>query len=195
MIEKAETLAPNGADGIPAYRSLLDEWKRSGRAGRKSDDALWARFKIAGDVLFGAKAEIDARENEEFSQNLQKKRELLDEAKPLVKATDRVEARKALHSVQRRWDDIGKVPRDQMHVIEDQLKKIETSVRKLEDDYWQRNNPEKKARSEGLAAQLEDSIAKLEAELKAAESSGDASSIAAAQEALDTQTAWLKALG
>jgi hypothetical protein len=65
LIEQAEALVPQGADGIPAYRSLLDEWKRSGRAGKRSDDALWARFKAAGDALFGAKSEIDARGNEE----------------------------------------------------------------------------------------------------------------------------------
>ncbi|WP_448980052.1 DUF349 domain-containing protein, partial [Klebsiella pneumoniae] len=48
LVERAEALAPRGEDGIPAYRDLLDEWKASGRAGRKVDDALWARFKAAG---------------------------------------------------------------------------------------------------------------------------------------------------
>src|SRR3546814_16596502 len=44
-----EALAPRGEDGIGAYRDLLDEWKSVGRAGKKIDDALWARFKAAGD--------------------------------------------------------------------------------------------------------------------------------------------------
>ena len=50
-----------GADGIPDYRRLLDEWKLAGRAGKKVDDALWAKFKAAGDVLYAAKAEVDAQ--------------------------------------------------------------------------------------------------------------------------------------
>jgi hypothetical protein len=195
LIEQAEALVSQGVDGIPAYRALLDDWKRSGRAGKRNDDVLWARFKAAGDALFAAKSEVDARENEEFSENLKQKLALLDEAQPLLNATDRVAARSSLQSIQRRWDEIGKVPRDQVRVIEERLRKIETAVRKLEDDHWQHNNPEKKARSEGLAAQLQDSIAKLEAELAEAAATGDATKVADAQAALDAQKAWLAALG
>lgn len=195
LIEQAEALIPQGADGIPAYRSLLDDWKRSGRAGKRSDDALWARFKAAGDALFGAKSEIDARENEEYAANLTQKLALLEEAEPLLNATDSTEARSKLQTIQRRWDEIGKVPRDQVKVVEDRLRKVENAVRKLEEDHWQRNNPEKKARSEGLAAQLHASIAKLEDELEAARAGGDASKVKAAEEALEAQKTWLKALG
>ncbi|HWU28786.1 MAG TPA: DUF349 domain-containing protein, partial [Microbacterium sp.] len=31
LVERAEALAPRGIDGIPAYRTLLDEWKAAGR--------------------------------------------------------------------------------------------------------------------------------------------------------------------
>jgi uncharacterized protein DUF349 len=195
LIEQAEALVPQGADGIPAYRSLLDEWKRSGRAGKRSDDALWARFKAAGDALFGAKSEIDARESEEYSANLTQKLALLEEAEPLLNETDKTRARTKLQSIQRKWDEIGKVPRDHVKSVEDRLRKVENAVRKLEEDHWQRNNPEKKARSEGLAAQLHASIAKLEDELEAAKAGGDAAKVKAAEEALEAQKTWLKALG
>jgi len=195
LIEKAEALTQQGVDGIPAYRTLLDDWKRSGRAGKRTDDALWARFKAAGDALFEAKSQIDARENEEFSANLTQKLALLDEAEPLLTATDRAAARSSLQSIQRRWDEIGKVPRDQVKPVEDRLRKVENAVRKLEDDHWQRENPEKKARSEGLAAQLHASIAKLESELETARASGDAAKVHAAEDALEAQKTWLKALG
>lgn len=194
LAEKAESLAPKGADGIPAYRALLDEWKLAGRAGKKADDALWARFKAAGDALYSAKAEIDARDDEEFSANLEQKLALLTEAEPLLTETDRTVAKDTLLSIQRRWDQIGKVPRDKVRPIEDRMRKVEAAVRKLDEDHWQRNNPEKKARSEGLASQLEEAIAKLEAELAAAVAGGDAKKIASAQEALDARKAWLSAL-
>ena len=194
LAEKAEALAPKGVDGIPAYRALLDDWKRAGRAGKKADDSLWARFKAAGDVLYAAKAEIDARDDAEFGANLEKKLALLDEAEPLLAETDRDVAREALLSIQSRWDNIGKVPRDKVKQVEDRMRKDESAVRKLDEDFWHRNNPEKKARSEGLAAQLEESIAKLEKELESATAEGDAKKIAEAQEALDAQKAWLDAL-
>ena len=194
LIEQAESLATQGAAGIGQYRGLLDDWKRAGRAGKRTDDALWARFKAAGDVLYAAKAESDAVENEEFQANLEQKLALLHEAEPLLKATDRASARAALLSIQTRWDAIGKVPRDQVKAIEDRLRKVETAVRKLDDDHWERTNPEKKARSEGLAAQLTDAIARLEDELAAAKASGDKKAIQDAQDALDARKAWLGAI-
>ena len=68
-------------------------------------------------------------------------------------------------------------------------------MRSLEDEHWQRDDPEKKARSEGMLGQLHDAIAKLEAELAAAEASGDKRAAASAREALEARRAWLKAVG
>ena len=195
LAERAEALAPKGVDGIAAYRTLLDEWKRSGRAGKKVDDALWARFKAAGDELYSAKAEVDARDDAEFAANLEQKLTLLAEAEPLLSATDREAAKSTLAKVQRRWDEIGKVPRDKVKGVEDRMRKVETAVRKLDEEFWQKNNPEKKARSEGLAGQLEEAIAKLEQELADARSKGDKKAIASAEEALEARKAWLGAIG
>ena len=195
LVEKAEALAPKGADGVPAYRTLLDEWKLAGRAGKKFDDALWAKFKAAGDALYSAKSEVDAQDNEEFEANLALKLELLTEAEPLLTETDRVKAKDAIISIQRRWDKIGKVPRDKVKPIEDRLRKVETAVRKLDEDHWQKSNPEKQARTDGFSSQLLDAIAKLERELEDAKATGDRKKIADAQEALDARKLWLGAIG
>jgi Domain of Unknown Function (DUF349) len=194
LIEQAEALVSRGADGVPTYRELLEQWKLAGRAGKRNDDALWARFKAAGDALYAAKSEIDAKENEEFQQNLDQKLALLAEAEPLLKVTDRDAARTALLQIQRRWDAIGKVPRDQVKAVEERLRRVEAAVRKLDEDHWQRNNPEKRARSEGLASQLNAAIAKLESELAEAQATGDKAKVAAAQEALDARKIWLNAI-
>jgi regulator of sigma D len=195
LVDQAEALAPQGSDGIPAYRQLLDEWKAAGRAGKRYDDALWARFKAAGDVLFAHKHDEVARENEEYTENLQVKLALLTEAEPLLQVTDQVAARKTLTDIQRRWDEAGRVPRDQVRNVEDRLRAVETHVRQLEDAHWRDTDPERKARQSGLASQLEDAIGKLEAELDAAKASGDSKKIKDAQEALDARKIWLDALG
>jgi hypothetical protein len=195
LVAQAEALLPKGADGIPTYRTLLDEWKLAGRAGKKFDDSLWAKFKAAGDALYAAKSEVDARDNVEFEANLAEKLELLTEAEKLLTVTDRAQARETLLSIQRRWDKIGKVPRDKVKVVEDRLRKVETAVRKLDEDHWQRTDPEKQARSQGLASQLHDAIARLEVELADAKASGDKKKIESAQEALDARKVWLDALG
>jgi hypothetical protein len=195
LVDRAEALAPRGAAAIPDYRRLVDEWKGAGRAGKRADDALWERFKSAGDVLFAAKAEQDAIENEEFAGNLERKNELLVEAEKLLTVTDVAKAKQALLDIQRRWDAIGKVPRDAIRSVEDRLRKVESHVRKLDEDNWNRTDPEKAARSEGLATQLTSAIEKLERELAEATAQGDARKVKEAEEALAARRVWLQALG
>lgn len=195
LIKKAEELAEKGAAGVPAYRQLLDEWKRAGRGSRKHEDAQWARFKAAGDVLFAARAAEAAQTNEEYAANLAQKEAILGEAQAILEITDHKQARKELTQIQVRWDEIGRVPREALRDIEGRLRAIEDHVAALEDEHWRRTNPETKARSEGLRGQLEESIAQLEAEIAAAKESGDAAAEKAATEKLETQKSWLAALG
>ena len=191
IIAAAEALEAQGADGIPAYRQLLDQWKTAGRASRKLDDQLWAKFKAAGDVLYGAKAEIVALSNEEYQANLAAKEALLAEAEPLLQESNHEVARKKLTDFQLRWDELGKVPREAIRTVEGRMRAIEEHVRGLQDAHWKATNPETIARSEGLRGQLEQSIADLEAEVAAA--SGAAKTDAEAK--LATQRSWLAALG
>jgi len=195
LVQQAEALAPRGSDAIPAYRQLLDEWKGAGRAGKRHDDALWARFKAAGDVLFEQRHAEASAESDEYSGNLEAKLALLTEAEPILQMQDRAAARKALTDVQRRWDEVGRVPRGDVRRIEDRIRAVEDHVRKLEDQHWKASDPERKARQTGLASQLEDAIGKLESELAEAQASGDARKIKDAQEALDARKIWLDALG
>lgn len=192
LIAQAEALAPRGVDGIPAYRNLLDDWKTVGRASRKLDDQLWARFKAAGDVLYQAKAAEIALQDEEYGENLKAKEALLVEAEPLLQEKDRVAARKRLTELQIKWDEIGRVPRESLRDIEGRLRRIEDHVKGLEDEHWRASNPETKARSEGLRGQLESSIAQLNDEIAAAK---DPKAKAEAEQKLATQQSWLAALG
>ncbi len=193
LISQAEALAPRGIEGIPAYRSLLDEWKGAGRASRKLDDQLWARFKAAGDVLYQAKAAEVAQTNEEYAVNLTAKQALLDEhADQLLALTDRLAARKRLTELQLKWDEIGRVPREAVRDIEGKIRKIEDHVKSLEEEHWRKTNPETKARSEGLRGQLETSIAELKTEIEQAK---DAKTKAEAEQKLATQESWLAAIG
>ena len=195
LVQRAEALAGSSGDAIGEYRTLLEEWKAAGRAGRKVDDALWARFRAAGDAIYQAKAAVQAEQDAEYGDNLTVKLALLEEAEPLLKATDATSARQALTSIQRRWDAAGRVPRDQLRPTEDRLRRVEQHVAQLEQEHWRRTNPETKARSEGLAAQLTSAIDKLERELEEARAAGDAKRIKEAEDALNARRIWLDAIG
>jgi hypothetical protein len=196
LVERAEALAPKGEDGIQAYRELLDQWKTAGRAGKKADDALWARFKAAGDALYGARGEREAADAEASREKIEAKRALLQDARGIADERDLVKARSALTAIQRQWDDIGRIfPRDKERVLDDDLRKIETALRTREETDWKRNNPETKARANDMTRQLTEAIEKLEDELAQAEASRDKAAIAKATEALEARRAWLSALG
>ena len=96
-----------------------------------------------------------------------------------------------LAAIQRRWEKLGKVPRDKVKTVEDRLRKVETAVRKLDEEHWNRTDPEKVARADSFAGRLAEAIAKLEAELVTAKATGDKKKITEAQEALEARKAWL----
>lgn len=196
LVERAEALAPRGEDAIPAYRDLLDEWKAAGRAGKRVDDALWARFKAAGDALYGARVEREHAEAEESKDRIVAKQAILERAKPIVDVKDLATARQQLTAVQREWDEVGRIfPRDRERVLDDELRKIEQQVRGREDADWKRNEPETTARANDMTRQLTDAIDKLEAELAEAESRKDTRAAKTARESLEARKAWLRAIG
>jgi hypothetical protein len=193
LVERAEALSTKGEDGIPAYRALLDEWKTVGRAGKKVDDALWDRFKAAGDALYGARAERDATELAESAPKIEAKQALLTEAEAVADERDLAAARSQLTGIQRRWDEIGRVaPREKDRALDDSLRKIEQALRAREDVDWKRNNPETKARAGDMARQLADAIAALEADIETARTKGDTKAVTKLEAELATRRSWMQ---
>lgn len=196
LVERAEALAPKGVDGIPAYRNLLDEWKSAGRAGRKADDALWVRFKAAGDALYSARAEQAAAEEADSAPKIEARQALLEEAAAVADESNIKSARALLTRIQRQWDEIGRIfPREKERALDDRLRVIENALKAREDVDWKKNNPETKARANDMSSQLLEAIEKLEAELAAAENAGDKKAAKAAADALEARRGWLNALG
>jgi hypothetical protein len=194
LIAKAEGLIAQGASALTPYRALLEDWKQAPRGPKKVDDALWKRFKAAGDAIYAAKNEEFERDEAEYQANLVAKLEILTEAEVLLAATDYAQARATLNGLQKRWDAAGKVPRAKIREVDDRMRKVETAVRKLEEAHWDKSNPEKQARSEGLAGQIESKIAALEADRAVAQSAGDSSRVAAIDEDIAAQRSWLAVL-
>lgn len=192
VVEAAEALAAKGSDDIVAYRKLLDEWKGSGRTPGKSDDALWLRFKAAGDSIFSKKTETAVVENAAMEKNLVAKLEILKDAESIDPEQDLAAAKKALQTVQQRWEKAGKVPKEKLRETEDKLRAIEARVRKVEEDHWRKSDPAAIERTNSVTAQLEDSIKKLEDALAKATSTNDSKKIKDATDALDARKAWLE---
>ncbi|GAA2246554.1 DUF349 domain-containing protein [Rarobacter faecitabidus] len=193
LIAEAEKLSTSIAwgDTAAAYRDLMAQWKQAGHAGRRDDDALWSRFRAAQDKFFTARNAASSQLDAEFAENLKVKEALLVEAEALLPITDIQFAKTRLRDVQDRWEAAGKVPRESMHSVEARLRAVETAVRDFEDDQWKRSNPEVKARATGMSAQLTEAIERLEADLAAATSAGDAKAIREIEDGLAARRSWL----
>ncbi|WP_454778082.1 DUF349 domain-containing protein [Georgenia muralis] len=193
LIARAEEMASSTDWGrtAAAYRQLMDEWKEAGRASRKDDDALWARFRAAQQRFFDARSAQNAEVDAEYGDNLKVKLAILEEAEALVPVTDLKAAKAALRPLQDRWEAAGKVPRADVQRVEGRMRAVEQAVRDAEQAVWKQSNPETRARAEGAAAQLESAIGQLEDQLEAARATGDADAVAQAQAALDARRAWL----
>ncbi|POH73677.1 DUF349 domain-containing protein [Arthrobacter glacialis] len=194
LIEAAEELATSTDWGFAAgeYRRLMDQWKSSPRASRKDDDALWARFRGAQDKFFAARQDANNALDEEFGANLLVKEALLAEAEALLPIKDLNATKKALQSIRDRWEEAGKVPRNDMARIDTGLRKVEDAVRAADEDNWRRSDPEAKARTSSALSQLEATIAGLKEDLAKAQKAGDARKVAKATEALEARELWLE---
>ena len=173
------------------FRALMDDWRQAGHAARKEDDKLWERFRSAQQSFFDARSAHYSARDEVFNENLQAKLDLIKEAEAILPVKDLESARAALHDIQDRWETVGMVPRADISRTEGRLRQIEDAVRGAEAEKWRRSDPQKKQRSDGMAAQLEHLIAELDDQIAAAEAEGDAQKVASLREDRAARQAWL----
>ncbi|WP_026917739.1 DUF349 domain-containing protein [Gordonia shandongensis] len=192
LIAEAEALQDSTDWGptAAAFRDLLSRWKAVGRAPRDSDEALWLRFKAAQDVFFQARNAVNAERDAEFAENGRAKSALLDEAESSIDpSSDLDEARRRFGRFRERWDEIGKVPRDQMKSLEQRARAVEKRLRDAEDAEWSRTDPEAHAR----AAQFTDRADQLEEQAAKAEAAGKGRDAVALREQAAQWREWAQA--
>ena len=165
IVKQAESLASKGADAADEFKKLQDQWKKLARIG-KGEEALWEKFKAAGDVIFEQKKAEDQKLREEEMQNYSQKLELVEKAEK-ISLEDLKSARDQLAKINGEWSKIGRVPRDKVRELDGRMSKIESSIKKKEEDEWRRTDPESQHRSNSLIQQLEQAISDLEAQIAA----------------------------
>jgi hypothetical protein len=192
LVAQAEALDAKGSDSSMDYRKLLDQWKLSGRSQGSQDDALWERFKTAGDNIYARKKEILAKESVEFQANYEAKIAVITEAEKLDPSINLAEAKKQLLSLQAKYEKAGKVPKDKIKETDTRMKTVEKRFKDFEQEQWRASDPAAIERTNSVISQLLESIEKLEKELAGAEASNDPSRIAKAKEALQARQSWLE---
>ncbi|WP_246085810.1 DUF349 domain-containing protein [Pseudonocardia hydrocarbonoxydans] len=188
LVVEAEKLSGSEDWGPTAarFRDLMTEWKAAGRAQKDTDDALWQRFRSAQDAFFARRSATFDERDAEFAANAEAKKALLVEAEK-IDTSDPAAARNALRVLQERWEEIGKVPRDDIRPLEARLKAVEDRVREAGERQWRRTDPEAEAR----VAQFRDRVAQFEAQAEKAEAAGDTRRAEQAREQAAQWREWL----
>ena len=91
--------------------AIQAEWKTIGFAPQKMNVKIFERFRAACDDFFGRKAEYFKGLKENFKENADKKRALIEKAKALQDSTDWKSTSDKLINLQKEWKTIGMVPK------------------------------------------------------------------------------------
>lgn len=195
LIEQARALSTSTdwAGTSRAFRQLMDRWKTAGHAGRSDEERLWASFRQAQDDFFRARDAANAERDTEFQSNLERKEALAAEAEALLPVTDLASAKRAMRSLQDRWDAVGPVPRAERDRVEGRLKKVEDALRDADQKRWGSANPEVRARAEETAAKFRAAMERAQGEVDSARERGDYVAVAKAEQSLESARALFEA--
>jgi len=118
LCEKIEQIAATDYETHGAWVDKTNQvleiqktWKTIGYAPKKDNNAIYSRFRTACDVFFGNKAKFYAAAYEDQKDNLKLKQEIAEKAELLSKSQEWKETTNELIQLQKRWKEIGPVPR------------------------------------------------------------------------------------
>ena len=118
LCEKVEELGKAENKGAAAWekrsKEIIDiqnEWKTIGFAPQKMNVKIFERFRAACDDFFGRKAEYFKALKVTFSENIEKKKALVEKAQALADSTDWKATSDKLIALQKEWKTVGMVPK------------------------------------------------------------------------------------
>ena len=119
LCEKAEALAgsTDWKATADALVELQKQWKAIGAVPKKYSDSLWERFRAACDKFFDAKKEANSTQHNEQTENLDKKRAIVERLAAINPEEVEGDLRALLRSAQEEWNAIGHVPFKEKDVV------------------------------------------------------------------------------
>lgn len=118
LCEKAEQIVSAENKTVKEWQDASNEitelikiWKTIGHAPRKENDEIWIRFKTYLDTFYAVKNEYFNKVKDEQTNNLNLKIELCLQAEAIKERNDWKNATGELLNLQKRWKEIGPVPR------------------------------------------------------------------------------------
>ncbi len=124
LCEKAEEIASMNFESHKEWdlksKELIElqkVWRTIGFAPKKDNNKVYERFRSACDKFFDAKRDFYAQNKEIQQNNLQMKLDLCVQAEALKDSTDWKKTTDEFISIQKRWKEVGPVPRKQSDAV------------------------------------------------------------------------------
>lgn len=127
---EAEALAEtkNWRKGTEEIKRLQEEWKTVGPVPKRHSDKIWKRFRAACDNFFNLKNEFFTSLKGQETDNLAKKKALIEEIKNYEIKKNRAENLEAVKAFQRAWVEIGFVSGKQKDAIQNEYRKAVDAI-------------------------------------------------------------------
>ena len=97
--------------------AMQQEWREIGFAPQKMNVKIFERFRNINDVFFSKKAEFFKELKSQYSDNLEKKQELVKKAQELADSTEWKKTGDKIIALQKEWKTVGVVPRKQGELL------------------------------------------------------------------------------
>ena len=118
IADKAEILTSNEWNSLSKeIEDIQKEWRTIGFATRKENQKIYDRFRAACDKFFERKRVFYSDFKNNMNENLEKKMALIEEAEKLKTSTDWKKTTELFIELQKKWKEIGAVPRKKSEVI------------------------------------------------------------------------------
>ena len=118
LCEKVEEIAKADAKSANDWEkftkeiiAIQAEWKTIGFAPQKMNVKIFERFRAACDMFFTRKAEYFKVLKQQYAENLEKKKALVEKAKALQDSTEWKSVSDKMIALQKEWKTIGMVPK------------------------------------------------------------------------------------
>ena len=194
IVKEAESLA-NSKEWLNTakqFKSLMDQWKASGRGKKSTDTVLWNRFKAAQDTFFAAKnADMDKRKGS-MAENLAKREAMISDFESLLPISDFKSARKNFNDLMFKWQKIGMTDRKKRSVFDAKIEKIESEIIELEQSFQRKSDPTAIAQANKVVQGLAEAIENYEKQAAKAEAAGQTAKAMVAREAAAARRIWLE---
>lgn len=133
---------------FPDFQKFQQEFKTSGDVPPGTENDLWREYQEVTEQFYDRLKMNKELRDLDFRKNLEMKRRLVEEAKALTEAKDRLAAFRRLQSIHQEWREIGPVAREFRESIWEEFKEASTTINRRHQEFFEARKAEERANEE-----------------------------------------------